>query len=291
MNDVSQLSTTPRVFDATAANFEKEVLARSRDVPVIIDFWASWCGPCKALGPILDKLAEAYHGGFFVAKVDVDAEQALAGHFQIRSIPTVMLLKDGQIVDGFAGALPESGVRQFLDKNGIAPLAANGGDAEPAAATDPAAEVARLRAAAEAAPDKPELKLALALAMVDNGEYAEAGQLIDALPANLGVEPSAQRARARIGFAAAIEQAPEREALEQAVAQDPDDLAARYQLGARLLLDGDAQGALDQFMEMLTRDKSFRDGLPRRALVDAFGVIDDDALVRGYRKRMTALLF
>ncbi len=289
MNDVTRTQTAP-VFDVTVDNFEQDVVARSRNVPVLIDFWASWCGPCKALGPVLDKLAEAYHGAFAVAKVDVDAEQALAGHFQVRSIPTVMLVKDGQIVDGFAGALPESGVRKFLDKHGIEPLG-EPAPAEPVAPQDPAEAVARLRAAAEAAPEEPERKLELALALVASGEYAEASALIEALPANLGVDPRTQRARAQIAFGQVVQEAPPRDALEQAVAKNPDDLTARHQLGARLLLDGEDAAALDQFMEMLTRDRQFHDGLPRRALVDAFTLIDDQALVRGYRRRMTALLF
>ena len=289
--NAADTSAMRRVIDATVSSFEHDVLARSGDVPVLVDFWASWCGPCKALGPILEKLADAYHGAFLLAKVDVDAEQALAAHFQIRSIPTVLLLKGGQIVDGFAGALPESGVRQFLGKHGVTPLAAGDAGDRPADPRDPASEVERLRSAVEASPDKPELRLDLALALAENGEHAEAEALIETLPVNLGIDRRAQRARARIAFARLVEQAAAAEALEQAVEQNPDDLAARHRLGARLLLAGESERALEQFLEMLARDRNYREGVPRQVLVDAFNLIDDEALVRRYRRRMTALLF
>src|SRR5512133_2148398 len=132
---------TAHVFDATAATFEAEVLKRSLQVPVLVDFWAEWCGPCKQLGPVLEKLAGEYNGAFLLAKVDVEAEQPLAAAFQIRSIPTVMLVKDGQLLDGFPGALPEAQLREFLGHHGIQPAPAI---EEPAAAeatpVDPHAE-------------------------------------------------------------------------------------------------------------------------------------------------------
>src|SRR6476469_5822966 len=135
------------VFDATAENFEADVLKASLQTPVLVDFWAEWCGPCKTLGPILEKLAAEYNGAFLLAKVDVDKEQQLAAAFQVRSIPTVFLVKDGQLVDGFPGALPEGQLREFLKSHGIEPLAAAAAEA-PAASTapvDPHDEVVRLR--------------------------------------------------------------------------------------------------------------------------------------------------
>src|SRR3954470_18180234 len=112
------------VFDATAENFEADVLKASLQVPVLVDFWATWCGPCKQLGPILEKLATEYNGAFRLAKVDVDKEQQLGAAFQIRSIPTVMLVKEGQLVDGFPGALPEGQPRESLKHQGIDPAEA-----------------------------------------------------------------------------------------------------------------------------------------------------------------------
>src|SRR5512144_2141617 len=137
------------MIDITIENFEQEVIAASMSQPVLVDFWAEWCGPCKAIGPILEKLEVAYGGAFKLAKINSDEEQQLAGAFGIRSIPTVILLKNGQPVDGFMGALPEGQVREFLDKH-VQPLAAGEEEQEPlpeedAAAADPQAQLERLQ--------------------------------------------------------------------------------------------------------------------------------------------------
>lgn len=282
----------PHAFDATTAGFEADVLQKSMEVPVLVDFWADWCGPCKTLGPILEKLAADFHGGFLLAKVDTEAEPQIAGAFQIRSIPTVFLVKGGQIVDGFQGALPEGQVREFLKHHGIEPAApADEAPVEDAAPADPHAEVQRLRAATDAEPDKAELKLDLALALLQTGGAQEAETLLDALPANLSTDDRAVKARARLGFAALLKDAPPPEVLEAAIAANPDDLRARHLLGAHHLVAGRNETALDTFLEMLRRDRDFEDGLPRKALIDAFRVIDDAALVGQYRRKMSALLF
>ena len=285
---------TAFVFDANLAGFEQDVILRSKDVPVLVDFWAAWCGPCKALGPILEKLAAEFNGGFVLAKVDVDAEQQLAGYFQIKSIPTVMLLKDGQIADGFPGALPEAQLREFLKHHGIEPLAATP-EPEPehiaSPPADPHAELVRLRAAVHAEPDRDELKLDLALALLATGSAGEAEALLDALPANLASDERAVRARARLGFAAQLKDAPPREPLLAAIAADPGDLRARHLLGVRLLVEGDNAAAMDQFLEILRRDRAWEDQLAKRSLIDAFRLVDDADLVGAYRRRMASLLF
>ena len=282
----------PHVFDATAATFEDTVIRKSLETPVLVDFWATWSGPCKTLGPILEKLAADYHGAFTLAKVDVDKEQELAAAFQIRSVPTVMLVKGGQLVDGFPGALPEGQLREFLKHHGIEPAAPVEEDAPvpDAVPVDPHEEVMRLRKAIEGEPDKAELKLDLALALLQTGAAGEAEQLLDGLPANLATDDRTIQARARLGFAALLKDAPAAEILEAAIAADPGDLRARHLLGVRKLVSGDAEAGLSQFIEMLQRDRGYGDGLARKSLIDAFRVVEDEDLVGRYRRRMSALL-
>src|SRR6476619_7497586 len=251
-------TTKPHVFDATAANFDADVLRKSLETPVLVDFWAEWCGPCKQLGPVLEKLAGEYNGAFRLAKVDVDAEQQLGAAFQIRSIPTVMLVKDGQLVDGFPGALPEGQLREFLKHHGIEPAEPPAeASAEVADETppDPHAEVLRLRKAVEAAPEQDSLKLDLALALLATGHAHESEQLLDALPANLSTDDRAIRARARLEFGALLQDAPPAQVLEAAVAANPDDLRARHLLGVQQIVAGDPEAGLTQFLEMLRRNR------------------------------------
>ncbi len=279
------------VFDATTAGFEADVLARSLETPVLVDFWADWCGPCKTLGPILEKLAAEFAGGFVLAKVDTEAEPQIAAAFQIRSIPTVFLVKGGQIVDGFQGALPEGQVREFLKHHGIAPGEAAAEEAQAEAPpADPHAEVVRLRKLTEAEPDKPEHRLDLALALLKTGGAAEAEKLLDALPANLSTDERAVQARARLGFAALLKDAPPPQTLRAAIAANPDDLQARHLLGVHEIVAGDAEAGLEQFLEMLRRNRDWNEGLPRKALIDAFRVVEDEDLVGRYRRKMSSLL-
>jgi len=289
---MSAAVSKPHVFDATTELFEADVLQKSLQTPVLVDFWAEWCEPCKTLGPILEKLAAEFNGAFVLAKVDTEKEEQIAAAFQIRSIPTVFLVKDGKLVDAFQGALPEGQVREFLKHHGIEPAAANAEPEPeaPAAPLDPHAEVMRLRKAIEAEPDKAELKLDLALALLQTGGAHEAEQLLDALPANLSTDDRAVKARARLGFAGLLKDAPAPEVLEAAIASDPDDLRARHLLGVHRIVGGESEAGLEQFIEMLRRDRNYQDGLPKKALIDAFRIIEDEDLVGRYRRKMSSLL-
>ena len=285
-------ATTPHVFDATAATFEDTVIRTSLETPVLVDFWAPWCEPCKTLGPLLEKLAAEYNGAFLLARVDVDQEHELAEAFQIRSVPTVMLVKGGQLIDGFPGVLPEGQVKEFLTHHGIAPaeLVEDAIIEVDALPVDPHAEVMRLRKAIEAEPDTAGLKLELALALLQTGSSGEAEQLLDGLPANLATDDRTIKARAQLGFAALLKDAPPAAVLEAAIAADPTDLRARHLLGVRHLLSGDAEAGLIQFIEMLQRDRTYENGLARKTLINAFRVLEDEDLVSRYRRKMSSLL-
>ena len=285
------MADLPHVIDVTTDSFETEVLQKSLQTPVLVDFWATWCGPCKSLGPVLEKLAGEYGGAFVLAKVDVDKEQQVAAAFQIRSVPTVFLLVGGQPVDAFQGALPEGQLRQFLQQHGIEPLAAPPAEPAELAPLDPHAEVVRLRHAVQDAPDQDELKLDLALALLRTGAATEAEQLLDALPANLATDDRSIRARARLGFAALLKDAPPVPVLEQAIAANQGDLKARHLLAVHQLVGGDAAAGLEQLIEMLRRDRGYQDGLPKKALIDAFRIVEDEDLVGQYRRKMASLLF
>lgn len=280
------------ICDVTTDQFDAEVVQRSLKGPVLVDFWAPWCGPCQQLIPVLEKLAEDYNGAFVLTKVNVDTEQQLAVALQVKSVPTVMLVKDGQLVDGFPGALPESQVREFLAHHGVVPAeAAEEAQLEPEPPTDPADEVARLTAAIEAEPDKQELKLDLALALLRIGESDQARTLLDSLSADLAADDRAKRAHAQLDFASALKDAPPVDELERRLQADPDDHAARRLLGIGLIVAGHNEAGLVQLLELLRRDRDWSGGLPRKALLAAFQAIDDPDMVSGARRQMASILF
>ncbi|TDR40849.1 thioredoxin [Tahibacter aquaticus] len=284
------MAESAHFFDATQENFENEVIKASLQTPVLVDFWAEWCAPCLQLKPVLEKLADEYAGAFRLAKVDTEAEMQLASIFGIRSLPTVVLLKDGQMIDGFMGALPEAGVREFLAKHAIHP-----GAPEPAETIDlaetPAETVNRLQQEIAAQPDKTELKLDLALALMQSGNAAAAEAELDALPAKFATDAKAVRLRGQLDFARALEGAPSKAELLQRVEHDAADHAARDLLGIRLLLDGEAAAGLDQFLHVLKTQRDWQDGQAKKRLIAAFHVLDDADLVGTYRRKMAAVLF
>ena len=279
------------VFDVEQQSFEADVLQASLTTPVLVDFWATWCEPCKTLGPMLEKLAAEYNGGFRLGKVDVDKQHELAGMFGIKSIPTVVLVKDGQVLDGFAGALPEGQLREFLSRH-VQPLEALAEAIEEEVVQEtPEQAIDRLQQAIAAEPGKPDLKLDLALALMRAGQVDAAATELAALPANLAIDARAVRLRSELELAHALLDAPEKAKLQQLVQADGNDWAARDQLGVRLLLEGDAEAGLEQFLTILQKARDWNDGQAKKRLLAAFATLDDADLVSRYRRKMASLLF
>jgi putative thioredoxin len=282
---------SPYVFDATEANFETEVINASFEQPVLVDLWATWCGPCKVLGPLLEKVVDEFNGAVRLAKVDCDKEQALAASFGVRSIPTVVLVRDGQLVDAFTGALPEGAIREFLQRHVQPRVADEPAPAVPVAEETPEQAIARIQQEIAADPDKAELKLDLAVAQMQVGNATAAEAELDALPANLSSDDRARRLRGQLEFARSLKDAPPESELRARIQRDPSDHAARDLLGVRLLIGGDTAAGLDQFIEVLKADRGWNEGQAKKRLIAAFSVLDDEDLVGNYRRRMSSLLF
>jgi len=283
---------SPHVFDATEENFQADVLDASFERPILVDLWATWCGPCKTLGPLLEKVVAEFNGALRLAKIDCDKEQALAASFGVRSIPTVVLIREGQLVDAFTGALPESAIREFLARH-VQPAEAQEETVEvaPAPIETPEQAIARIQQELAVQPDKAELKLDLAVAQMQVGNADAAEAELDALPANLAGDDRARRLRGQLDFARSLRGAPAEAELRARIERDPGDHAARDLLGVRLLINGETAAGLDQFLHVLQADRGWNEGQAKKRLIAAFNVVDDTDLVGTYRRKMSSLLF
>lgn len=285
------MADSPFIVDITADNFE-EVMHTSFRVPVLVDFWASWCQPCLVLMPVLARLAEAYAGKFVLGKVNTEAEQELAARFRIRGIPNVKLFRDGKQVDEFTGALPEPAVREFLDRHVARESDASVLEArQQLDAGDADAAIALLTGAREADPDNPRIAIALAEAQSASGDVEAAEATIRSLPANEQVKPEVETLKSRLFFDAQVAGAPASEELEDRLATDPDDLEAAFQLALRKVTEGDHDRAMALLLDVMHKDRGFRDDAARQALVKLFDLLGDDPRVGAYRRRMARLLY
>lgn len=278
---MEEMAANEHVFVATEANFESDVIRASSQTPILIDFWAEWCGPCKTLGPILDKLAEEFNGALKIAKIDVEASPQLAGMFQIQSIPTVILVHNGQLVDGFQGALPASQIKEFLAKHNIVPAEAEV-EPEPVADTRSNAQIIselRDELSKEGASD--ELKLDLAIALLNDGETTEAKDILEHLPANLATDARAQRAQSHLNLLGYS-------ANNEPVSGESDQM---HRDGVAMILSGDVENGLQKLLDLMAKDRKFGDDLARKILIDAFRLVEDPAIVAQYRRKLSALVF
>ncbi|MBN9370834.1 thioredoxin [Hydrogenophaga borbori] len=300
------------MIDVTIANFEAEVIEASMQTPVLVDFWAPWCGPCKVIGPILEKLETEYGGRFKLVKVDSDQEQQLAAAFGIRSIPTCVLLMNGQPVDGFMGALPEGQVRAFLDKHvpGEGELVA---EAEEAAAQEALADgdtetaLERLRQAVQADPENDDARFDLVKLLLELGEDDEAKVAFAPVIAKAaGVRRLDSLKRwmdARDAQAEVAEPEARMAALDTAIAANKRDFDARFARAQLLMAYGQWTAAMDELLEILMRDKSWNDELARKTYIAVLDVIEppkpkvaegqvppEDPTVASYRRRLSSVV-
>jgi putative thioredoxin len=270
-------------FDVTEADFRQTVLERSHEVPVLLDCWAPWCGPCRNLKPVLEKLAQAYGGAFVLAKLNTDEAPQVSAALQIKSIPLVVLFIGGRPVDQFMGALPESQVRAFLDKHiGEQVSEAEALRLDAAEHPDPTAAEAMLVEALEVEPGNTKVVLDLAARLVDRGAFDGATTLLDSLAPQ-------QRNDRHAALLKRIELARNRpqgdpKALAARIATNPKDFEARFALAALHAYEGDFTAAFDQLLEVVMRDKAEWREKARLQLVEWFDLCPDPATVgRGRR--------
>ena len=283
--------------DSSEATFMADVIEASREVPVIVDFWAPWCGPCKTLGPMLEKAVAEARGKVRMVKVNVDENQRIAAQLRIQSIPTVYAFFQGQPVDGFQGAVPGSEIKAFIDR-----LIALGGDGGLGEAVAAAEEMLAQGAAADAAQvfgsilqEEPEHAAAyggLVRAFLAGGQEEQAELLLGQVPAKIANAPEIEAARAQLTLYRQAANAGPADALRAKVEADPNDHQARFDLANALQAAGDTQGAVNELLELFRRDREWNEGAAKTQLFTIFDALKpQDPIVLQGRRKLSSMIF
>jgi len=286
------MADSPYITDVTSENFSQVVLQGSAERLVLVDFWAEWCAPCKMLLPVLAKLADEMQGQLILAKINTDQQQALAQEYAVRSLPTVKFFRNGAVVNEFMGAQSEAHIRQMLDQHIVRPsdhLLAQAMQLQTEGNHD--AALALLKQANEDDPGRPKIIVALAGLLTETNDLAGAENLLNSLSGSEKGQPEVAALMAKLEFARQSENQPDVDSLLQAVKQDENNLEARFQLASQAITAEDYETGLEQLLEIMKRDRGYKDDIGRKTLLKVFDMLGDNPLAADYRRKMFNLLY